>query len=141
MIEDGKKVKFQYTLRVDGDVIEDPTGQDPIEYEQGSENVLPGLQKGLVGLKAGDRKEIILAAGEGYGEINPDLIIKIPKSNINAQNQDQVQVGTILNAKRSTGQSIRGHVQAILEDAYLVDFNHPLAGKELRFEVEIISVV
>ncbi len=137
MIENGKKVKFHYTLTVDDQVVDSSSGKDPLEYEHGGGGIIPGLQKGLEGLKEGDKRQVAVEAKEAYGEINPQAIVEVSKENLGGQD---IKEGMGIQAKSQTGQAFQGVIKEVRDSDVLVDFNHPLAGKTLNFEVEIVAI-
>lgn len=135
MIGQGKKVKFHYTLKVDGQVF-DKSADAPLEYVHGQGSIIRGLEKAMEGMKEGDKKTVRVPCEEGYGTVQPEAIVEFPK----ARAPQDVQVGAILAAKRQDGQSLRGRVVEIRPETVMIDFNHPLAGKELEFEVDVVSI-
>ena len=136
-ISDGKKVKINYALTVDGQVIDSATDETPFEYVQGGNDVLPALQKQLDGLQAGDEREIILGPEDAYGPIDVRAYLEIEKSKLPS---GEIEVGTILEAKGPDGRRIPVVVSEIREKTVMLDFNHPLAGKELHFKIMILEV-
>lgn len=136
MIQNGKKVKIEYTLFVGGEVFDTSKGGEPLEYMHGSGQIIPGLEHSLEGLKPGDEKKIHVGPDDAYGPLQPQAIIQVPREQI----QDEVEPGMILSAKNANGQVMQGIVTEVTESAVTVDFNHPLAGKELYFEITIIDV-
>lgn len=138
MIEEGKIIKMDYTLTVEGEVVDSSEGKEPLEYTQGQGMIIPGLEKELVGLKAGDKKQVTVAAAEAYGEVNPELLIEIPKDRL--QGDIDPQAGMVLQMTASNGQPVAGVVKEVKEAVLLMDFNHPLAGQELNFDVTIVDV-
>ena len=137
MIKEGSKVAIDYTLLVDDSVADSSKGRGPLEYVQGAGQIIAGLEKSLAGLKAGDKKSVDVAAKEAYGEINPSARRAVPRLQI--QNSDKLRVGDMVGAS-SDGHHFRAVVSRIDDKEVELDFNHPLAGKNLHFEVEIISV-
>jgi len=138
MIENGKKVKMQYTLKVDGQVVDSSVGKDLFEYEHGTGSIIPGLSKELEGLIPGDKREITVKPEEGYGVLDPAALTEVPKSRLP---QGDLQIGTVLTAPGAGGQKLTAVIKEIKTDTVILDFNHPLAGKSLFFEVEIIEVL
>ena len=137
MIEKGKKVKFHYTLTVEGQVVDSSSGKDPLEYEHGGQTIIAGLQKEMEGLNAGDKKQVTVEAKEAYGEINPEAIVEVAKENLGTED---IQQGMAVRAQSQTGQTFQGVVKEVKDKVAIVDFNHPLAGKELAFNIEIVAV-
>ncbi|MDR0734970.1 MAG: peptidylprolyl isomerase [Elusimicrobiota bacterium] len=137
MIKDGSKVAMDYTLLVDGAVADSSKGRVPLEYTHGAGQIIAGLEKALSGLKAGDKKSVDVTAREAYGEINPSARRVVPRMQI--QNADKLRVGDVVGAS-SEGHHFRAVIIRIDDKEVELDFNHPLAGKNLHFDVEIISV-
>jgi len=137
-IHEGSKVAFDYTLTVGGAVIDSSKDRGPLEYIHGQKQIIPGLSRQLEGLKAGDTKVVTVAAKEAYGEINPKAFKEFPKASL-PQNLDPKK-GLALQMQASNGQTFPGVITEVKEDAVVVDLNHPLAGKDLTFDVKIVSV-
>ena len=134
----GKTVKFDYSLKVDGKVIDSSEGKEPLEYVQGQGMIIPGLEKQLEGLKVGDQKTISVAAADAYGEVNEQLFKEFPKDMI-AEGINP-QVGQMLQLQDNQGRVIPAMVAEVKEDTVLLNFNHPLAGQDLVFDVSIVDI-
>ena len=128
MIKEGSSVKFDYTLYVEGEVADTSEGKEPLQYTHGTGMIIPGLEAQLDGLKAGDEKKVIVAPEDAYGVVNPQAIVEIPKSNL-GEGLDPT-VGMVLQMQTKDGQTLNGVVNEIKEEALVMNFNHPLAGKE-----------
>lgn len=137
MIKEGSKVAIDYTLTVDGQVADTSKGRGPLEYEQGAGQIIIGLEKALAGLKPGDKKSVDVEAVEAYGEVKAEAKRRVPKTAI--QNIDTLKIGDVVGAS-SGGQSFRAVISAIDDKEVELDFNHPLAGKKLHFEVEVVTI-
>jgi peptidylprolyl isomerase len=138
MIADGKKVKIDYTLTVDGEVVDSSQGKEPLEYTQGQGMLISGLEKELEGMQAGDEKKVTVAPAEGYGEVSQDAFREIPVSQF-PQNITP-EAGQRLSMQTPQGQQIPVTVAEVKDDVIVLNFNHPLAGKELTFDVKVVSV-
>jgi FKBP-type peptidyl-prolyl cis-trans isomerase SlyD len=137
-IEAGSRVSLEYTLRDDaGAVLDSNKGQSPLEYTQGSEQILPALEQALLGLHAGDEKKVTIRPADGYGEIDPAATTEVPKAQVPA---DGLTVGAELVARNSSGQTRVVRVKEIKPETVVLDLNHPLAGKTLQFDVKIVGV-
>ncbi len=137
MIKEGSKAKFDYTLTVDGKVADTSAGRGPLEYTHGAGMIIPGLEKELAGMKVGDKKTVTVKPEEGYGPVREDAIKRVPKEAIS--NAGDLKVGDMVGA--SNGEhTFRAIVKEIGDKEITLDFNHPLAGKELVFDVEIKEV-
>ena len=128
----GDAVMVFYRLTVDGEEVDSNIGKQPMEVKLGGGGVIPGFEAALMGMAAGDEKSVTIAAADGYGEKDPARVQQVPKDNL----PDGVEVGAQL-------QSSQGQVVTIVEitDAgAMIDFNHPLAGKDLNFEITVDSI-
>jgi len=138
MISEGNTVKFHYTLTVDGEVADSSEGKDPLEYTDGKSMIIPGLEKQLLGMKVGDKKDVVVSPADGYGELNDKLFIEVPK---NAIAPGVVpEIGMVLQVQGQDGRPLAAVVEEIREATLYLNFNHPLAGKELMFSVEIVEI-
>ncbi len=137
MIKEGSKVAIEYTLTVDGKVEDTSSGRGPLQYTQGAGQIIIGLEEALAGLKAGDKTAVDIPAAKAYGEVKPEAKKRIPKTAI--QNIDKLKIGDMVGAS-SGGHTFRAIISAITDTEVELDFNHPLAGKQLHFEVEVVSV-
>jgi len=137
MIDDGKKVKIHYTLTVEGEIVDSTQGSEPMEFVFGDSAMLPSFQEAIKGLKAGDKNNFSLQPENGFGQPDPNAIVQIPRSNLP---EGDLQPGMMFSATSEQGYPMRATVVKIEDDTATMDFNHPLAGKELLFDVEIIAV-
>ena len=137
-IQKGSKVAFEYTLTVDGQVMESSVGKAPLEFTQGEGKIIPGLARQIEGMRAGEEKVIVVSPEEAYGIPDPKAFKMVQRSSLPAG--IEIKVGTILQAKDAKGNVFFTKVAKVNKDAVLMDFNHPLAGKTLTFKVKIISV-
>lgn len=133
-VENGKQVSFFYILTVDGEVVDDNEGREPMVYIQGAGQILPALEKELQGMQVKEKKTINLDAANAYGPVDPAAIQKVPTEQIP---EGARQVGAVLQAEGYPG-PIR--VVAVEDETTTVDFNHPLAGKALTFDVTIAGI-
>ncbi len=134
MIKDGIQVSFNYSLTSDGEEIENNKGKEPMTYTHGGGQILPALEEQLTGLNVGDTKEVALAAADAYGETNPEAVQEVPVEKIP---EGARQVGAVLTSNDFPG-PIR--VTEVGDNTVVLDFNHPLAGKDLVFDIEIVAV-
>lgn len=137
MIQKDSKVAIDYTLIVDGKVADTSKGRGPLEYTQGAGQIIIGLERALEGKNAGDKISVDIPAKDAYGEVNKEAFRRVPKTGI--QNIEQMHVSDIVGASAG-GHTFRAKIAEITDTEVLLDFNHPLAGKTLHFDVEIISV-
>lgn len=138
MIEDGSRVRFEYTLSDEnGNVLQSNKGKDPVAYTHGQSEVIPGLEKGLSGMEVNDEKSFCVQPEEGYGPVDPQAFKEIPKSDIPAA---ALTVGTALSVRGREGENHLIHVREVKHETVVLDFNHPLAGKTLNFAVKVLEI-
>jgi len=137
-IQNGKTVSFDYTLTVEGEVVDSSTGRGPLEYVQGENKIIPGLEKQLTGLHVGDEKTIKVAPEEAYGVISQEAYKEVSKELL--PKNVEPKPGMFLQVKSKTGDVIPVKISEVKDSSVIVDFNHPLAGKTLTFQVKIVSV-
>ena len=137
-VSSGKTVSIEYTLKLDDKtVVDSNVGSDPLTFVQGSSQIIQGLEKEMEGLKVGDTKQVTVNPKEGYGEINEKAFNEVDKSQIPA---DAAKVGAMLQGKNSTGQAVYAKVAEVKEKTVVLDYNHPLAGKTLHFDVKVLNI-
>ena len=137
-IREGSQVALEYTLSDEsGTVIESNKGKQPMSYIHGKSQIIPGLEKELSGMKVGEEKKIQVKPEDGYGPINPDAFQEVPKDKLPPE---ALKVGTMLMAQNSQGQGIPVRVHEIKDTTVVVDFNHPMAGKTLSFDVKVSEI-
>lgn len=130
--------RFHYTLtNSQGEVLDKSQEGQPMAYLHGGGNIIPGLEKELAGKVAGDKLNVTVAPGDGYGDKRPELIQQVPREAF--QGIDTIDVGMAFQAQSAQG-PMRVTVTAVEADTITVDGNHPLAGETLNFEVEITEV-
>lgn len=137
-IATGSKVSIEYTLTLGDDkVIDSNVGGQALEYTQGSGQIIPGLENALSGKKAGDNLKVTVNPDEGYGPVNQEAIIEVQTENLPA---DARKVGMQVQGQTPEGQAIQAQVVEMRDQTAVLDFNHPLAGKILHFDVRIVDV-
>lgn len=140
-IQPNSHVTLAYTLRnsagevLDGSDLEDG---EPIRYVHGYGMIVPGLESALTGLKMGDRKEVKVAAEDGFGLRDEELVLEIDRSEL--PDPSRVEIGDELVAEASDGEEIVLRVVEIQPDSVTVDANHPLAGQALHYTIEVTEV-
>jgi FKBP-type peptidyl-prolyl cis-trans isomerase SlyD len=138
MVKNGATVSLEYTLTGDdGKVIESNKGKEPLRYVDGRSQIIPGLEKALVGMKAGTEKKVTVKPEDAYGQVDPKAYREVPKENVPADSQ---KPGMTLFAKNAEGEMFPVRVKEIKEKTVVIDMNHPLAGKTLVFDVKILDV-
>jgi len=137
-ISDGTVVTLHYTLKVDDEVMDTSQGREPIQFIQGKEQVIPGLEAELYGLSSGDSKKVVVEPEKGYGEVQPEAGLDVPKEEF--PEEIPLEPGTELQLRNQNGEIINARIESIKQDNVHLDFNHPLAGKDLHFDVEVVDV-
>jgi FKBP-type peptidyl-prolyl cis-trans isomerase SlyD len=138
MIRDGSVVRFEYTLSGDnGELIESNKGKDPVTYTHGEHEVIPGLEKGLSGMEVNEEKSIRVQPEEAYGPVDAKAFKEVPKTEIPAA---ALEVGTPLSARGPEGEDLIIRVREVKQKTVILDFNHPLAGKTLNFDVKVLAI-
>ena len=137
-IAENTVVSMHYTLKDEnGEVLDSSAGQEPLVFLSGAQNIIEGLDNALQGKAAGDAMQVEVSAEEGYGPVHEELIQKVPHENF--QGVDSIEVGMQFMAQTPNGQQ-PVTVIGVEEDGVMLDGNHPLAGKSLSFEVEVVDV-
>lgn len=138
MIRDGCRVKIHYTLTVDGETWESTAGKEPLSYVQGEGQLFSGLEERLLGGRAGEKRSIEIPPEKGFGQPDPADIHKMPKSILCLP--DNMKPGQYVSGNLA-GDPFRARIVAIDSREITLDMNHPLAGKTLHFEVEVVEVL
>ncbi|MGH7827464.1 MAG: FKBP-type peptidyl-prolyl cis-trans isomerase [Candidatus Binatia bacterium] len=138
MINKGSVVSFEYTLSDDnGKVIESNKGKGPITYTHGQREIIPGLEKGLSGMEINEEKSIRVQPEEAYGPVDPEGFKEIPKTDVPAAG---LKAGATLSARGPKGEDLSIRVREVKTETVILDFNHPLAGKTLDFNVKVLGI-
>ena len=136
----GDTVRIHYTgTLTDGSTFDSSTGRDPLEFQLGSGQIIPGLDNAILGMSVGETDKVTIPAAEAYGPHNPDAVQTVPRTDIPAE--IDLAPGLTLNAQRPDGQSMPVKVVEVTETQVTLDANHPLAGQDLTFDVELVAVV
>ena len=137
MIENGTIVNVNYTGKLtDGTIFDTSEGNGLLRFEIGSGQIIPGFERALMGKNVGDKVTCNISPENAYGEVRQDLIVNVPKDRL----PEGVEVGAELQTTTSDGQSVIVVVTEVHDDHVVVDANHPLAGKELVFDIEVVSL-
>lgn len=138
MIQNGKKVSLEYTVcLVDGTQIDSNVGEDPLVFVLGQHQVFPALEQELLGLKVGDTKQIVLKAEQAYGPVVTEAFREVDLETV--PNQYRF-AGAVLGVQDPSGGVYPIRVHEVKSDKVVLDFNHPLAGQALHFDVKVIEV-
>ena len=142
-IEQNKVVEFCYELEVDGKIVDQTTKERPLDYIHGTGSLLPKLEAHIEGMEPGATFDVTLSPAEGYGEVEPERIIDLPKSafEVNGEVREDLLVpGNTIPMMNSMGGVIPGVVVEVTADTVKMDLNHQMAGKALHFKGEILTV-
>ena len=138
-VTDNMVVSMDYTLRLDdGTEIDTSRGQEPLVYLQGHGQIIPGLEKELYGLSIGDTKKVAVAPAEGYGDVDPDAQQMVGHDVF--PDDMELKPGMRLRMATPEGQPLEAAVVEVSEEGVRLDFNHPLAGETLHFDIAIASL-
>jgi len=138
-VKDGNTVKVHYTGTLkDGSVFDTSAEREPLEFKLGEGQLIPGFEKAVIGMEEGESTEIDIPVKEAYGEAREDLIINVPKDQL--PDDVEPEVGMQLQVNQPDGQPVPVRVAEITDDELKLDANHPLAGKDLSFEIEVVEV-
>jgi FKBP-type peptidyl-prolyl cis-trans isomerase SlyD len=132
-------VSIEYKLHLgDGKLIDESDPGDPLVYLHGYEEIVPGLENALAGKKAGDSLKVQVKPEDGYGEYDPDGVEEVPREEFPPDME--LEEGGVVTATDEDGDDVEFLVKKLNEKTVVVDFNHPLAGKTLHFEVSVREV-
>lgn len=131
-------VSLSYEVRLNDKIIDSNTNKEPIKFVQGSEEIISGLDKGILGMQAGETKSIKVKAQDAYGQHDSKLAETLPISDFDGID---LEIGLVLETDDDKGEVVRATVTEVTEDEVTVDYNHPLAGCDLDFKVTIHEVL
>ncbi len=137
-VGDGQVISIAYRLQVDGEEIDASQDNAPLEYLHGFGNIIPGLEREMEGLAVGDSKHVTVSPEDGYGERDEDAFVDVPRSEF--PSNLKLEEGTALRLEGEHGEPIFARIDRVDAEQVRLDFNHPLAGKELHFDVTIVGV-
>ncbi|HEV8507836.1 MAG TPA: peptidylprolyl isomerase [Chitinophagaceae bacterium] len=136
----GDKVKVHYHGKLtSGETFDSSAGREPLEFEIGSGSVIKGFDEGVSGMKVGEKKTINIPVDEAYGQRSEDMLIEFPKDRF--PKDMEIKEGMQLMMSNGTGQNIPVIVTEVKDDGVILDANHPLAGEDLIFDIELIEIV
>lgn len=139
-VKSGDKIKVHYHGRLtNGETFDKSEGREPLEFEVGSGMVIKGFDDGVTGMAVGDKKTINIPADEAYGPKNPDMIIDMPKDRF--PKDMELEVGMPLSMSDGQGQQFQVVVAEVQDEVIILDANHPLAGEDLIFDLELVEII
>ncbi len=135
----GDTVKVHYTGKLqDGNVFDSSANREPLQFTLGAGNMIPGFEQAVQGMNVGDKKTAEIPSEQAYGEKREDMIISVPRENV--PGDIQPEVGQQLAIQQQGGQQVPVTVTEVNEEKVVLDANHPLAGKDLIFEIELVEI-
>ena len=136
-VSNGKVISLEYTVTLeDGQPVDTNVGQDALTYTQGANQIIRGVEAAVEGMEVGQSKQVVVSPTEGYGDRDPNAVHEVPKAKV----PQEAKIGTMLHGKDANGREIRPTVSAINADTVILDFNHPLAGKTLHFDLKVVNI-
>jgi peptidylprolyl isomerase len=138
MIENGNTVEVHYTGRFPGETeaFDSSVGKDPLRFQIGSKMVIPGFEDAVIGKSVGDKIIVTIPADQAYGEVREDLFIQMPHEKM----PEGVYAGQELLADTGQGEPWSILVEEVTDEYVLINANHPMAGRDMEFEIEILNV-
>jgi len=138
MIKQGNTVKVHYTGRLeDNSIFDSSDGREPIEFQVGNQQVIEGFESAVIGLNKGEKTTVTIPSDKAYGETRNELIQQVPRNQV----PQDVTVGAQLQGVNPQGQPFSVTVTEVNESSVTIDANHPLAGKTLIFDLEVVEIV
>ncbi|MEE3101775.1 MAG: peptidylprolyl isomerase [Pseudomonadota bacterium] len=135
----GDTLHLHYTGTLDdGAVFDSSQGREPLSFEMGAGQIIPGLEAGLTGMEVGEKRTVRVEPAEAYGEHDPSQVQSVDRAGV--PDHIPTEPGTRLQVQTPEGRMVQGVVAEVTEDALVLDANHPLAGKALTFDVELVAI-
>jgi len=139
-VQSGDKVKVNYTGKLrNGETFDSSEGREPLEFTVGGGQVIKGFDQGVMGMQVGDKRTVEIEVVDAYGEKNQDMVIEFPKTQFPADMKPEPGMQLMMN--NGEGQSFPVLVKEVKEETVLLDANHPLAGEDLVFDIELVEIV
>ncbi len=137
--KDGDKVKVHYNGKLrSGETFDSSEGRDPLEFTVGTGQVIKGFDDGVKGMKVGDKKTVEIPVADAYGEKNKEMMIEFPLTQFPPEMKPEVGMQLMMN--NGEGQQFPVTVTEVKEESVVLDANHPLAGQELVFDIELMDL-
>lgn len=137
-VQNGQVVSMEYTLTVDGKVVDSSTGGDPMEYLHGSGIIIPGLEREMEGMSIGESKRVVVAPADGYGELDEEAFIEAPRSEF--PKDMPLKPGVEMELTGPEGHPMYARIERLEDETVVLNMNHPLAGAELHFDVKVVGM-
>ncbi len=137
-VQDGLVVSMDYKLTVDGEVLDSSDEAGPLQFLAGYENIVPGLEREMIGMKIGESKDVVVEPEDGYGEFDEEGFMDVPRSEF--PSDMEIEEGLELSVTDEDGQNQYARVEKVTDTSVRLDLNHPLAGAELHFNVKVVAL-
>ena len=137
-VDDGHVVSMDYVLQVDGKVVDSSEAGTPLQFIQGMGHIIPGLEHELYDMKIGENKKVVVLPKDGYGEVDPEAFMEVPRDSF--PTDVPLEKGTELELREQSGHPMLARIDTISDESIRLNMNHPLAGKELHFDVKIAGL-
>jgi peptidylprolyl isomerase len=139
-VKNGDKVKVHYHGKLrSGETFDSSQGRDPLEFTVGNGDVIKGFDQGVMGMQPGDKKTVEIGVNDAYGEKQQEMLIEFPKTQFPPEMQPEEGMQLMMN--NGAGQQFPVTIAEVREDTVLLDANHPLAGQDLIFDLELVEIV
>ena len=137
-IAPGKTVSIEYTLTLDAnEVVDTNVDREPLTYTHGDGGLIAGLEDAMEGMTVGESKKVTVQPEAAYGEPDPEAFVEVPRDHLPPE---AWEIGVQVGVRGPQGQEINGLVAELKENSAVVDFNHPLAGKVLNFDIKVLEI-
>ena len=137
-VQDGLVVSMEYTLTVDGEMLDSSQDAGPLQFLAGYDNIVPGLEREMIGMKIGESKDVVVSPADGYGEFDDDAFMEVPRSEF--PDDMEIELGMELGVSDEEDNHQMAFVESFDDETVRLDFNHPLAGAELHFTVKVVDL-
>jgi FKBP-type peptidyl-prolyl cis-trans isomerase SlyD len=137
-VQDGLVVSIEYKLTVDSEILDSSDDAGPLQFLAGYGNIVPGLEREMIGMKIGESKDVVVEPADGYGEFDEEAFMDVPRNEF--PSDLKIEEGVELNVTDEDGENQYARVESINADSVRLDFNHPLAGAELYFIVKVVAL-
>lgn len=139
-VEVGDQIRVNYVGRFEnGSIFDSSKGHEPLEFTVGAEEVIPGFDRAVIGMKPGDSCNVVVSPEDGYGLHVPEMVAEVERQQI--PDHEKLVLGSMLEVGLEDGQSLEVQVVELSDTTVVLDGNHPLAGKSLHFEIEMLEFV
>jgi FKBP-type peptidyl-prolyl cis-trans isomerase SlyD len=138
VVADDLVVSLEYKLTVDAEVVDFSEEGEPLEFIQGHGEIIPGLENQLYGMAIGDSKQIDVKSDDAYGKLDPTAYMDVPRKEFPAE--IPLDIGTVLQVKDTDGDVLNAQISEVTPESIKLNFNHPLAGKDLQFQVTVTDL-